>query len=655
MKSKLRILCVLMALVLSLGSIALMTGCNDSEIDWDGSWDFSLGEIPISPERETAMESESNTIRVVFPGNDPNNPNSQLNRAMHRFVTHNPDHRIDFIPVGWDSSQIQQIILASQMAGVPYDILYATATGFAFYYSSGLIQAWDDYLNYEWLTDPNVEGPDGNPRGTPLMNSEAIDNMFTRQGGRYAAVPWHNVAPFMAFYNRTYLEALDLEDPYDLWRRGEWTMEAMHDMAVAATRDTGNTGTPNYWGIATVYENIWINQNHTSFVTMDDQGKFQLNLDDPALTEALEMITDVYHARRSVQATPDPRTAFYGGNVLFFLSEFGETSLLQERERNNELPFDWDMVPLPFGPNNTDGVHMVFSHGPSMIAGTHNPHTTALVMEYIVQEGMMVPDDDIIPLEAHWEEMYELMLQNPFYSLYYDMVADRGAHIIQAARNGQDIAEAIERNRTPMQNMVDTANRNHEPIIGRRHDPYIINFNDWTDANLMVPERGQDFTTLELITGANAIDGTSLLISVAEGQSPRSGNTGMFMLNPNDFPLFHPAIYVVEFDLRVVGDLVTETRTRTVTDDDGNEVEEEYEVVLTDFFAAIARGDRGNVMSETPRWFGNQIEGDGVHSIRIELPPLLDNVSNFVFVMGGVHWADIVIDNLRISQLTAND
>ena len=638
MKNKIRVLCILMALVLSLGSMALMTGCfGDGTPNFvDREWD--AGEVPISEERAAAMENESNTVRVVFPGNDPNNPNSQLNQAMHRFTEHNDGHRVEFIPVGHDASQIQQVLIASILANMPYDVVYVTSTDFNLYYSGGLLQAWDDYLNYDWLMDTDVVAIEGRQRTNPLLNTEAIDNTFTRQGRRYAAVPFHNVGPFMAFFNRTYLESLDLDDPYELWRNDEWTMEAMHDMAWAATRDTGNTGTPNYWGITTVYEGLWVNQNHTSFATMDNEGRFQLNLEDPALTEALELITDIWHTRRSVQSTPDPRTAFYQGNTLFLLSEFGEASLLQRRAADGELPFEFDMVPLPFGPNNTDRVNMVFSHGAAMVAGTHNPHTAALVMEYIVQEGTMTPSADIIPLEDKWQEMYEIMVANSFYAMSYDIIVGGGDWIIQAARNGQDIAEAIERQRSQMQVSIDTANRGWEAPVIREHDPYTIDFNDWTDANLLIPENGQDFTTLELITGADAIEGTSVKISTEDG--PTSGTRGSFMLDPGVFPLFHPSLYVIEFDLRILGDLQR--------DDEGE--------LLTNFFVAMGRGERGNVMADTVRWLDDQLDSDDdVISIRMELSPLLDSNADFALVFGGVHWTDIVIDNLRVSQARQGD
>jgi len=633
MKSKIRILCILMALVLSLGSMALMAGCGGSGVDFDDRFLDGFfpngGQVPISAERAAAMEEEASRIRVVFPGNDPNNVNSQLNRAMHRFMRDHREVSIEFIPVGWSAEQIQQLVLASIIAGMPYDLMYVTATDFALYYSSGLLQSWDNYLNYEWLASPEH----GTDNDTPLIHMAAVDGMFTRGGERYIAVPWHNVSPFMTFYNRTMLEYLNMDSPYDLWRNGEWTMEAMHEMAVRATRDTTGTGTPNYWGITTMYENIWINQNHTSFVTMNDVGEFQLNLDDPALTEALEMFTDIAHSRRSMHVEgSDARNTFYNGATLFFLSEWGEISQLHLREDSEAgLPFDWGLAPLPFGPNNTDEVHMVFAHGAAMINGTRNPHTAATIMEYMVQEGMMVPEEDVRELEPHWWAMYEAMLANPFYSLYYDVIVNMGGFLIQAARNGQDIAEAIERQRAPMQALVDAANLGWTPPTPRDHDPYFFDFEDWTAANLMIPDRAQDSTTLEVVTDGRAISGNSILISAPLAESATS--ISRFMIDAGEFPLFGFNTYVIEFDIRVVGEMQTDTQ----------------------FFAALARSESGNAVMTTITSFTDQIDpesGDEVQSVRIEIIPAMDD-TDFAFVIGGQNWADIVIDNLRISQLRA--
>lgn len=238
----------------------------------------------------------------------------------------------------------------------------------------------------------------------------------------------------------------------------------------------------------------------------------------------------------------------------------------------------------------------------------------------------------IYEIDSRWEEMRQAALQNPFWPTEDILIREHIDEFMVYFRGGGDIEEGLAR----MQDRVFNSRhslpwfRNIEiphPIF---HESYFIDFEDWADENIIIPKGAREFVSLEIIDDEEAIDGKSLLIS-ASGEQERDVNFSMFMLSAEEFPIYHPTTYIIEFDVRVIGEMPADT----------------------EFFVATGRPRSGNIVQGSTRPFTDQIDRNSlgeVKSVRVEMLPLLD-ATQFAFVIGGQNWADIVIDNLRISQV----
>jgi len=146
-----------------------------------------------------------------------------------------------------------------------------------------------------------------------------------------------NTGGIVMFYNKTLLEELGVEDPYELYVNDEWTWGKATELLAAATRDLDGDGIPNIYGITGVVPYSIIISNGGSVTDVDDTGRIVFTLDSEAAIEALELYAD-WHLRGLVGGSfPNRTAAFY----MRFISD-GSNYL--------GMADEWSVVPFPKGP-----------------------------------------------------------------------------------------------------------------------------------------------------------------------------------------------------------------------------------------------------------------------------------------------------------------
>ena len=625
MKKTKSILSLLIALVLVLSVIPMFTACTEQD-----PVTISDDYIEFSAERQALIDAEAaGTLQVIMPQLnrfDPNHAMSWINRGVERFVR-DQEVRVQYVTTSWDIEDVMTRLIASIAAGNPYDLMLATNTCYPVVYMQRLVQPIDNYLDLDELAsrlDPN---------GRPWIDVNSMDNFYNFGGENYVVVPWESVTPFYAFYNRTLLDRFDLPDPYELWRNGEWTISAMHDLADEAARDETGSGINNIWGMAHTYENIWQSMNHTSMVRQNPETlQYELNFDDPALIHSLEYVQDTWYVRRFFQnSSVEAYRTFIGGNHLFLLDTFHAIDRLMLTE---DLPFEWNAVPLPRGPHN-DSMHTVAAQGFSLIAGTRSPHTSAALIEYLIQQRTLPAEiERDFQIEPHLLEMREIMMENPFYSAYYDsMLPVTGRFLIQHVRNGMDIAQAMEQMRPEFEGHLARMNQGAIIPVREEHDDYSL---DFEEANILdyirLMHNAPEGTNLSLVTGTDAIDGNQSLKVEFETREQGSDPLRLFVLDTERWPLKPFNSYTITFDFRFVDDITFDP---------------DRPVVLS-----IAYGISD---AETTRMGGTDItqveitEASGTASIA--LSPFTREGMQWSLAFGvGQNAQSIIIDNLRIER-----
>jgi len=145
-------------------------------------------------------------------------------------------------------------------------------------------------------------------------------------------------------YNKDMVAARGLEDPQDLWNRGEWTWDVWRHYIRELTDPTQDIY--GYAGVFTVFSDMILWSNNAKIA-----GGPQQTLDSPEVMEVLQFIYDIYNVDRSARPW-DPDVDFWDGNNSIYAegrSAFWITAPWIHQDR--EVNFEFGIIPFPIGPS----------------------------------------------------------------------------------------------------------------------------------------------------------------------------------------------------------------------------------------------------------------------------------------------------------------
>jgi ABC-type glycerol-3-phosphate transport system substrate-binding protein len=157
----------------------------------------------------------------------------------------------------------------------------------------------------------------------------------------------------VVFFNKDVLAEVGIDpyEPYSLQASGDWTWNAMLDMASRVNR------TNDFFGFATFVShtlNSAVFSNGASFVDKDSSGRFYTSAtNNSAFLQAAEFIQE-FAVRGLLKPQPE------GSNWNWFVESFNEGDAAfridQEYAKYDlqNVPFDWGMVMFPKGPAMND-------------------------------------------------------------------------------------------------------------------------------------------------------------------------------------------------------------------------------------------------------------------------------------------------------------
>lgn len=169
-------------------------------------------------------------------------------------------------------------------------------------------------------------------------------------GDDYAVMKGHLTTVVGIHYNRAIFRDLGLEDPQELYLRGEWTWEKFLEIARAATRDVDNDGVNDYWGTSGWPADMirhFAAANDATFASADD---FTEGITDPKFQEAAEFIQRIVNVEGVHKVKSGNKT------------DWNETRTWKDGDVAMAIMYDWDLgdvefefgvVPVPKGPSGT--------------------------------------------------------------------------------------------------------------------------------------------------------------------------------------------------------------------------------------------------------------------------------------------------------------
>ena len=152
----------------------------------------------------------------------------------------------------------------------------------------------------------------------------------------------------LIYYNKTLFENAGLEDPYELYKRGQWTYEKFRESAIKLTK-FDKSGKPTQFGVLVpqwpnTVPMIWAFGGR---VLSEDMTKSYF--DDPGTIAAYQFLADL---RWKDHCAPTPSQAansafpFESGKLGMEFNWMGQSV----RYRKVITSFKWDVVPEPSGP-----------------------------------------------------------------------------------------------------------------------------------------------------------------------------------------------------------------------------------------------------------------------------------------------------------------
>jgi len=211
---------------------------------------------------------------------------------------------------------------------------------FAFYW--GLVSRGALFPVNEILPDTYFENL---PKVIRDRNEQLV---YKGQLFNFSAVGGYGHATFVVF-NRDLIDSEGLEDPYELYRNGEWTFEKLTEMARKVTRDTDGDGIIDQWGLNDIDPKNLVYGYGGAIARIDENGRVYWALDEPASIAGLRQWQE-WHIVDQIASGGE--NEFGAGQIAFaFLPFYAIGS-------HTNWPFTHGILPMPVSPYNDQPVYL---------------------------------------------------------------------------------------------------------------------------------------------------------------------------------------------------------------------------------------------------------------------------------------------------------
>lgn len=211
--------------------------------------------------------------------------------------------------------------------------------------------------------------------------------LFSWEGASYAIPlkPYN----FLMLYNKDMITLAGLEDPLEVFKRGEWTFDKFAEYGEALYKNVN--GTVTQYGFSSWQDCItsFMLANGGALIDVDTvNGTATSGFENPAVVNTLEIIAPWFNATNgwAISPTDDSFFDLWSSNQLGFIRG---PDLPQD-----EVPFEVGAVPYPSGPDGQEKGFVVYPQGMSVPTGSKNPKGAVAFM-YTVNQVQLETGDEI--------------------------------------------------------------------------------------------------------------------------------------------------------------------------------------------------------------------------------------------------------------------
>ena len=279
-------------------SIAPIPEGSDGEITWMSYFDINPGKNV--PEKRTDL-----TLFESLGGKIKYSRTTSLNK-------------FEKLATAVMSDQVPDIFWYEQGMTFPYSVI------------AGMFQPIDSIVNFD---DPLWSGVKGTA------------DQFVLNGEHYVA-PINMLPLSVMTYDKHILEAANLDDPYELYQKGEWDWNAWYDMMEEYCSQS--TEEEPLYGVNGWFAPFFFHSTGSTLVKYDaEKNEYVNNLDDGNLTRAAEFLSNVqkngYYDPEWIGGAPEA----FQKKILFY-------AMGPWASFDDHTPADgeeWGMVPIPKDPD----------------------------------------------------------------------------------------------------------------------------------------------------------------------------------------------------------------------------------------------------------------------------------------------------------------
>ncbi|MBQ8577245.1 MAG: extracellular solute-binding protein [Clostridia bacterium] len=234
------------------------------------------------------------------------------------------------------------------------------------------------------------------------------------------------------YFNKTLIDAYDLESPYDLVLSGKWTIDKMLEMGLTVAKDVDGDGK---WGENDMYGyNTWDSVGGQTLMTgcgaslsvhkdENDMPYFDMNTD--YYIERLEKVTDMlaqdgFYNTFATSPNNGGVAYFKAGNSLFYNETMGNAQKLRE------MTLDFGIIPGPKYNEEQESYYNCGGNPYFMCVLTTNADLdrTGMVMEALAYESVdtvkVAAYDEMLEGKVSRDDDSEAMLDIIYSTLVYD-------------------------------------------------------------------------------------------------------------------------------------------------------------------------------------------------------------------------------------------
>jgi len=318
--------------------------------------------------------------------------------------------KIEYVKFGEYDKYVENFTTTS-LAGEPFADVVVLELFWAFpqMVDKGLIEPVDQWLD---MNDPKYNN---------WMKAGGSYN--GKQYGLYDGAP----SPYGFFYNKTLIDQMGLEDPYKLYKEGNWTWDKFREYLKAATKDTNGDGKVDVYGLSGAYEKTpmlakqFIYTNNGAVAKNDESGALKFTMGDENSIQALQFMSDLYNTDKSImQPVPeDASKEFIAGKSVMYAGFSWEYSGLRDNMKDKTLGY----VFFPKGPK-ADAYKTYTAYGNMSMIAKYSKNAEAAAH---IASDIMLPNSKEYSVQA-WEQSLPTPEFREVRSAMYDNIDYMGSY-----------------------------------------------------------------------------------------------------------------------------------------------------------------------------------------------------------------------------------